>query len=169
MAITYEPISTQTLGSAASDVTFSSIPGTYTDLVLVSVVRSSRTVDAYDNLRVQFNSDTGSNYSQTFLYGSGSAAGSSRASNGTYIYAADIETSNSGYAGLSTVIFNINNYSNTTTNKTLLSRVSSPNTFVEAVVGLYRSTSAVSSIKLICAISQFVAGSTFTLYGIKSA
>jgi hypothetical protein len=35
MAITYEPIATTTLGSAAASVTFSSISGSYTDLVLV--------------------------------------------------------------------------------------------------------------------------------------
>jgi hypothetical protein len=35
MAITYEPIATTTLGTAAASVTFSSISGAYTDLVLV--------------------------------------------------------------------------------------------------------------------------------------
>jgi hypothetical protein len=39
MAITYEPIATTTLGSAAADVTFTSISGTYTDLVLVAVTQ----------------------------------------------------------------------------------------------------------------------------------
>jgi hypothetical protein len=169
MPVTYEPIASTTLGAAAADITFSSIPDTYTDLVLVSVLRSTKTSTANDVIYVQLNGDTGSNYSQTFLFGNGSTAGSSRASNGTYIYAADIVTSNSSYTGLSTVIFNINNYSNATTNKTLLSRVSSPNTFSEAVVGLYRSTNKVSSIKLYTATDQYVSGSIFTLYGIKSA
>jgi hypothetical protein len=122
-------------------------------------------------LYVNFNGDTGSNYSQTFLFGNGSTAGSSRGSNQAFIYAGDISaTGGSSYTGMSNVVLQIQNYSNTTTNKTLLSRVSSPNLFVEAVVGLWRSTAAITSIALdLEGTPQFIAGSTFSLYGIANA
>jgi hypothetical protein len=168
---TYTPIATQTLGSAQSSVTFSSISGSYTDLILVINTRSSSTAASDTKLYVQFNGDTASNYSQTFLFGNGSTAGSSRASSQTQIYAGDISaTGGSSYAGLSTVVLQIQNYSNTTTNKTMFSRVSSPNVFVEAVVGLWRSTAAITSIVLdLESTPQFITGSTFTLYGIAAA
>ena len=168
---TYTPLANQVLGSAQSSVTFSSIAATYTDLILVINTRSSSTSASDTKLYVNFNGDTGSNYSQTFLFGNGSTAGSSRQSSQTQIYAADISaTGGSSYTGLSTVILQFQNYSNTTTNKTMLSRVSSPNVLVEAVVGLWRSTSAITSIALdLEGTPQFIAGSTFTLYGIASA
>jgi hypothetical protein len=171
MPATYDKIEAQTLGSAASSVTFSTIPGTYTDLVLVIDTRSSSTSASDTKLYVNFNSDTGSNYSQTFLFGNGSTAGSSRASNQAFIYAGDISaTGGSSYAGRSNVILQIQNYSNSTTNKTLLSRVNSPNVLVEAVVGLWRNTAAITSITLdLESTPQFIATSTFTLYGIKAA
>jgi hypothetical protein len=54
---TYEAIATQTLGSAAASVTFSSIPGTYTDLVLV--VAMEHVTTGTENIVMQFNGDTG--------------------------------------------------------------------------------------------------------------
>jgi hypothetical protein len=171
MPATYDKIEAQTLGSAASSVTFSTIPSTYTDLVLVINTRSSSTSASDTKLYVNFNGDTGSNYSQTFLFGNGSTAGSSRASNQAFIYAGDISaTGGSSYTGLSTVVLQVQNYSNATTNKTMLSRVASPNVFVEAVVGLWRNTAAITSISLdLESTPQFIVGSTFTLYGIKAA
>jgi hypothetical protein len=65
MTATYEKIATSTLGSTASDVTFSSISGSYTDLVLIV----NETCSTGSGLNVQFNSDTGSNYSSTYMYG----------------------------------------------------------------------------------------------------
>ena len=172
MPNTYVALRTETLVSAASSVTLSlsGISG-YTDLVLVIDTRSNTTSSSDTKLYVQFNGDTGSNYSQTFLFGNGSTAGSSRQSNQNQIYAGDISaTGGSSYAGLSNVILQIQNYSNTTTNKTMLSRVSSPNLFVEAVVGLWRSTAAITSITLdLEGTPQFIAGSTFSLYGIANA
>jgi len=82
MAITYEPIATTTLGSATASVTFSSL-GSYTDIVLVCSVQSASSGDARINIR--FNGDTASNYSGTFMYGDGSAAGSGRDTSRTSI------------------------------------------------------------------------------------
>ena len=160
MAITYEPIATETLGGAAASVTFSSISGAYTDLVLVS----DWTVSAQNNLLMTFNSDTGSNYSETVLLGDGSSASSSRQTSATSIRV--------GFAGnvSSKVIniVNIQNYSNTTTYKTTVYRWNSEE-YVSARVGLWRDTSAITSLVLTASAGNIASGSTFTLYGIASA
>jgi len=78
---TYTPIATTTLGSSATSYTFTSIPSTYTDLVIVAQIKGDTTT--YLNLR--FNGDTGSNYSRTTLSGNGSTASSERRSNQTWI------------------------------------------------------------------------------------
>ncbi len=164
---TYFPIATTTASGSVSSITFGSIAGTYTDLVLIA---SASLASGAENLRIRFNSDTGSNYSNTVLVGSGSGAGSSRASNQTYI-AADsngyLTTTNNIY------IMNFQNYANTTTNKTTLIRANnaaSAASGVDAIVGLWRSTSAITSITLLNSGSaNFASGSTFTLYGIAAA
>jgi len=161
MAKTYEPIATNTLGSAAASVTFSSIPATYTDLVLVQV---SKITTGAGTGTLQINGDTASNYSNTFLTGNGSTATSTRNSS-TVIFTGDASNSD-----LQTSIYNFQNYSNTTTFKTVILRSNVTGSSLSAVVGLYRSTAAITSILISQnASTTFIAGSTFTLYGIKSA
>ena len=162
MPSTYTPIATQTLGSTVSSVTFSSIPSTYTDLVLVC----SPLTTAGAAVQIRFNSDTGTNYSRTFINGNGSSAGSQQASN--------LDQNSISYSGANTtpyaVITQFMNYSNTTTNKTYLSRSNSASDEVITYVGLWRSTAAISTILLFPSSSgSFTSGSTFTLYGIKAA
>jgi len=175
MASTYEKIATTTLGSATATITFSSISGSYTDLILVSFVRDTRT-ETYAYPALRFNSDTGSNYSRTALYGDGSSAASNRASNQTsliYCEAAGASQASGNYAP---IITHIQNYSNTTTYKTMLSRMNNvPGTGgfnTGAIVGLWRSTSAITSITIlgdVGASTNLASGSTFTLYGILKA
>jgi hypothetical protein len=67
-------------------------------------------------------------------------------------------------------IVNFQNYSNSTTNKTVLARNSAPDDAVEALVGLWRNTAAITSIQFSNnAGANFATGSTFTLYGIAAA
>lgn len=162
MPATYEPIATTTLGTTASTVTFSTIPGTYTDLILVWTGTLSSSTSVWG---LQYNSDTGSNYSWTSLRGDGSAASSTRDSGSTRILCGWIGTSQT------TELVHIMNYSNTTTNKTNISRNNSTvaSTYVSANVGLWRSTSAITSVTARTDSSTFASGSTFTLYGIKAA
>ena len=159
MASTYEPIATTTLGSDTSNVTFSSITGTYTDLVLV--VNGGMASQAA--MVVELNSDTGSNYSITRLYGDGSTATSDRFSNENYLdlgfFPANLNSNS---------IIQFMNYSNATTYKTVLTRWNSP-AYTVAVVGLWRDTAAITSIKLFNALAvNLKSGTSFTLYGIKS-
>ena len=161
---TYEAIATTTLVSDGS-VSFSSIPQTYTDLVLVFNGKLSSGTTGYNNVTFTFNSDTSSVYSRTRVQGDGSSAGSIRDAN---VNRHDIFIPNNGESGFSTSIINIMNYSNTTTFKTALWRDSLVVTggLVVAWVGLWRSTSAISSIQF---PNTFKAGSSFSLYGIKAA
>jgi len=165
MPATYEPISTQTLGSAVATVTFSTIPATYTDLVLVYEAGNSGNI--YDGTFARFNSDTGSNYSWTYLLGNGSSAISGRESS--------VTRTGAGASGASRgmSIIQLMNYANTTTYKTILTRrsvVDAAGNSMGAEVGLWRSTAAISSVELtVQSGTNFDVGSTFTLYGIKAA
>ena len=162
---TYEPIATQTLGSSASTVTFSSISGSYTDLVLI--VNSTRSNVTNNYVRVGNGSiDTGSNYSQTFLYGTGSSSGSGRQTNATGLYY-NLVGDTPGTRDVT--IFNFQNYSNATTYKTYLCRENNASDETATSVGLWRSTSAINTIQLYPGAGTFSTGSTFTLYGIKAA
>lgn len=158
--------STTTTGNQAS-VTFSSIPQTYTDLILVvgnlkhSYPGTSAVFDAF----LRFNSDTATNYSGTFLEGDGSVTLSERNSNRTAISSIFAMAS----AGPSNIIANIQDYSNTTTYKSVLMRgnVSAGN--VAAIAGLWRSTSAITSLNCVLSGSYYyIDGSTFKLYGIEA-
>ena len=156
MTATYDCIATSS-PSGVQSVTFSSIPGTYTDLIIAGVgLASSETY-----YEITFNSDTGNNYSSTYLYGTGSAAASGRQSNVANIAVTRIETQ-------SAFLCHIMNYANTTTYKTALARNSNAGIIVYQAVGLWRSTSAITSVTLKSQNVNFNSGSTFTLYGIKA-
>ena len=165
---TYTPIATTTLGSAAASYTFSSISGSYTDLVLI--INGTTTTNGA-SLTVRFNSDSGSNYSLTQMRGTGSSAVSSRGSSLTSLFL--------GYsAGISSTeicnaIMQIQNYSNATTYKTAISRINNANGSLgagtEANVGLWRNTNAITSIVVAADSGNLNTGISLTLYGIAAA
>lgn len=157
---TLTPIATNTLSSATASVTFSNLPQGYTDLVVV--INGSTTVD--ENYLLRFNSDTGSNYSDTRITGNGTSAASERASNATYIRFTAGTHTNTGV-----FIVNIQNYSNSTTYKTILSRHNIAASNVGAYVGLWRNTNAITTITIFTSSTTITSGSTFTLYGVKAA
>lgn len=159
MPATYEPIATQTLGSSAATVTFSSIPSTYTDLVLVAVGKPTSAASLY----MRFNSDTGSNYSYSMVYGGGAGPGSYRVSNSSATTYGVWRTTNPQHA-----IVHLQNYANTTTYKTCITRSNDEDATVREFVNLWRSTSAINRIDLI-SDSSYDTGCVFTLYGIKAA
>lgn len=164
MATTYEPIATTTLGSAAASYTFSSISGAYTDLVLVANVQAST---SGQGLTMQLNGDTASNYSTTGLRGNGTTASSFRQSNTTSTLLSNLAEPPTGSQNV--CIAQFLNYSNATTYKTVLTRANSAGFGVDALVGLWRNTNAITSIKIDITGGTMSIGSTFTLYGIKAA
>jgi len=164
---TYEPIATQTLGSTASSITFSSIPQGYTDLILVV----SASLDTTSDLRFRINNDTATNYSFTLLTGDGTSATSTRGTNltsGLGTYYGQITTT----LGNSVQILQFLNYSNTTTFKSIISRANGANGGVDAIINLYRDTAAITNLTLAKSSTMggtWQSGSTFTLYGISAA
>ena len=168
MPATYESIASTTLTSTAATVSFTSISGSYTDLVLICTVRSTFAGNQND-ITLRFNSDTGNNYSSTWVNGSGSAASSGRNTSQNYGYFFYLPAANATAGVWGVGIANIMNYSNTTTNKTVLTRNNDPLAGVGAYAGLWRSTSAITSITIESPLVNLATSSTFTLYGIKSA
>lgn len=162
---TYTPIATFTISIAVNQYTLSSIPSTYTDLVLVMNIKGS-SASGYPALR--FNSDTGTNYSTTYLYGNGTSAVSGRSTNANYAYTQWNATFSSTDFNYNNIV-QIQNYSNTTTNKTYLARANNAAVSTDTNVGLWRSTAAISTIDIYSLVGNFAIGSTFTLYGIAAA
>jgi len=169
MPATYEPIATTTLGSNAATIDFTSISSAYTDLRLVLVWRSNQSGSSA-NVLVRVNSDSGSNYSVTQLNGDGSSASSFRATSATSLNMAYISSTESTNFGLVTLDFM--SYAGST-NKTILGTNSydrNGSGYVQRTVGLWRSTSAITSVNLLLnSTTNYVTGTTATLYGILKA
>ena len=171
MPATYEPIASVTLGSTSTSVTFSSIPATYTDLVVACSARFG----SASGSRIRFNSDTATNYSSTYLLGAASA-GSGRFSNVTSIR-------NNHIWGDATVAnqftpygVSIQSYSSTSVYKTVLwtygtgGGLQGSNSETGKIVGLWRSTAAITTIEFApFNATSYQIGSTFSLFGIKAA
>jgi len=168
MTSTYEKIATNTLGSAAASVTFSSISSAYTDLRLIATTRQDNNA-SNDSLRLRFNSDTTTSYSRTNLTGDGTTAASTRASSDDEINIVAFTPGTSAAAGLFAVTtIDLLNYSNTTTYKSCLIRTSNGAAGTAATVGLWRNTAAINTIFMRISGFNMAAGCTFTLYGIKA-
>ena len=164
---TYTALATQTLGTAASSVTFSSIPQGYTDLVMV--VSASQTGGSVNQGKLAVGNgsiDTGSNYSETILYGNGSSALSAR-TNGTW-WNADYLAAPPLSGIPNACIYHFQNYSNTTTYKTVLSRSNVAGNGLEAMVHLWRSTAAINTILYGVTGGSLAAGTTISIYGIAA-
>ena len=169
---TYTLIASNTLSSSAASVTFSSIPNTFTDLVLKGSSRSAGGNQAFAIL-LRFNSDSATNYSDTTIEGSGSAASSYRESNSVYGYITNGNVGSSATANtfsnwelyLPNYTVNSNkpfaDFSVTETNATAAK--------MSADAGLWRNTATISSIVLTDNGGNFVSGSSFFLYGIKNS
>jgi hypothetical protein len=159
---TYTPIATTTIGTAVASYTFSSISASYTDLIIVVSGIGAST----NNLLMQVGNgsvDTGTNYSNTYMYGDGTSAVSGRETSVTRMAVGRVSATNPAPD-----VIQIMNYSNTTTYKTALNRGGIDITV--ATVNLWRSTAAINTIKLYPDGSvNFAAGTTLTIYGIAAA
>lgn len=165
MPATYEPIATTTLGSAAANIVFNSIPGTYTDLRIILVGTTS--VAAPILCRV--NSDTGTNYSRTILWGDGTSASSTRYTSNAFFNITLQEDFSTTIPEMVTLDFM--SYAGSTF-KTMLNTVSADKNGSGSVrrgVQLWRSTSAITAIELYPNATNFATGTVATLYGIKAA
>lgn len=170
MALTYEPIATNTLGSATGSVTFSSIPQTYTDLVLKIQVGGA---SSSANIQVRFNGDSGTNYNviAMYAYNDSSKAGGSY-QNLAHGYGGNVALAmGTSLQGIS--IINIFDYTSTNKFKNTYSNWGYANSISTAetnhIISQWRNTSAITSINISSYSANYITGSTFTLYGIKAA
>lgn len=176
MADTYTLISSSTLGSTTASVTFSSIPSTYTDLVVKCSARTTN--GSYSYLAIQFNGNTSSIYNGIMLYSnsSGSISGASTANtsfdNGNIVTRANGSNSPSGtFSNTEIYIPNYNSSANKPyTTQGAITNNSTTNIFLAELVNIFKSTSPITSLSLYAySADSFVAGSSFYLYGIKNS
>lgn len=172
MTLTYTPIATTTVGSGGTTtITFSSIPTTYTDLLIKVSARMNRAVGR-QSLNVWFNGSTGS-WTGRRLAGYDSNSTLSDTSSTTY-YQIPQGTGTSATANtFCNAEYYIPNY-RSSTNKTIMSDSVTENNsttdwIVDLGVGLWSNTSAITSISINGNGFDFLQYSTVTLYGIKDS
>jgi len=173
MPSTYVLIASNVLGTSATTVTFSSIPQTYTDLFLCMSVRGNLTNLA---TRIRWNSDSSSLYSIIDLIGQGSTVLNNTYSNNTELDTTRTNQANSNWTAntFTSIEIYLPNYTSGTSKPSLsvsaAENQSASVNNIDVVAGLYRGTSAVSSILITPGNSNnFVVGSSFYLYGIKNS
>jgi hypothetical protein len=167
----FESIATTTLSTAASSVTFSSIPSTYTHLQIRCTIQEDAAGSAYDNLVIRFNGDSASNYSRHQLVGDGSAASAFALASRTFAVCGFGVRNAVGASVFSPNVIDILDYANTNKNKTVRSLAGTDwngGGSVGLLSAAWFSTSAVTSIVLSLDSSlNFTQYSSFALYGIK--
>jgi len=173
----YEAIASAAGTGSSGTITFSSIPATYQHLQIRCILRNDEAANAYRDLRIRLNGDTGTNYNAHLLYGDGtSAIATHRADANTYTYITagldsyprDLVTANV----MGVAIIDIHDYASTTKNKTTKQFLGVDNNGAGRVFmssGLWRSTSAVTSVSIISEAGNWTTQSQFALYGIKGA
>lgn len=175
----YESIATVTVGSGgASDITFSSIPGTYTHLQIRGISCGTRADYRIGEAEITFNSDTGANYACHDMYGNGSTVTTTGLSSRSNIRIAPgtLGGNAGGTAFFGAIIIDILDYANTNKYKTMrsLSGVDINGDYagvagrLGVTSGLWQNTNAITSIKFTpTGASPFVQYTTFALYGVK--
>lgn len=172
MATTYTLISSSELSSSAASVTFSSIPATYTDLVLWASHRNDTTGRTNDQLVLRFDASANTAHSRTQIAGDGASATSDRTSSSASITIDEGTTGPSATSNtFATSLFYIPNYATTSNKPVSIDNATETNATTAWRVGsagLYRNSSAISTI-IIDTNGNFVSGSSFYLYGIKNS
>jgi hypothetical protein len=164
MPATYQLIASTLTPSATSEVVFSTIPQTYTDLILVCSVKAN---GAGIGLQMRFNNDTSANYSATSIYQADSGpAASARDSNANQISIAWFGSASTDSHISETRIYQ---YTDTSSYKTVSIRSATLTRGIARTVGRYMgSTNAVTTLTVTSG-SAWAAGGSVALYGIKSA
>jgi hypothetical protein len=163
MATTYTFIDKATLSSTANYIEFTSIPSTYTDLILLSALRSNRSaVNDQGDVKLNGTSITGKT-----LQGDGSGAGSEP---DAYLR----PPANNATANVfSNDVIYIPNYASSTQYKSVsidgVMENNATGSYAYLCAGLYSSNTAVSSVRITCLNASWVSGSSVYLYGIKNS
>jgi hypothetical protein len=154
------------LGSAATNITFSSIAGTYSSLMIIFTGRTDR-VNTIDYLDMQFNTDTAGNYNFTAWDSVPTTAGGTTGQ--TALRASPIAGANAVANKPGSAKILIPDYARTVFHKTVLSEGYKPDSQIATKnAGDWNSTAAITAIKLIPAVGpNFITGTVATLYGIS--
>jgi hypothetical protein len=171
MPSTYEPIATTTLSSSSPSITFSSIPSTYTDLVLIGKAKSL--LSGTDSIGIAVNSLTSAIYNRVYIQGTGSSSLAGEQTSQIRIVS-DYIMGTSGTADFGVYTWNFMNYSNTTTKKTVIYRGNNTQVSggfnVNAMIYVVDTTSAINSLTIATMNGPNLdIGTSFTIYGIKAA
>jgi hypothetical protein len=171
MPTTYEAIATVTVGSGgAATIDFTSIPATYTDLVMLLSIRDNRATVIDSEAYIKFNNNT-SNYSYRYLYGSGVSVGSGNAASYPPMAITCAGATASTFASNSVYI---PNYAGSNNKSVSVDGVSESNiasgVYAYLVAGLWSNSAAINQITITpFGGNSFVQYSTATLYGIKNS
>jgi hypothetical protein len=169
---TYTLISSNVLASSAASVTFSSIPATYTDLVLRMSIRYDGSL-VYGSTEIKLNSDSASNYSRTTLRGDGTSAVSERgSSNSVLLFPRSITGDTATANTFSNTEIYIPSYT-ASQNKPIAGFGVGENNATAANIaanaGLWRNVAAITNIFIQSNGTNLLTGSSFYLYGISNA
>lgn len=176
MANTYTLISSNTLSSSAASVTFSSIPSTYTDLVIKLSARDSNAGTRQGKFRITFNSDSATNYSQTWMYGQPDASAtpySGQYTSNTVYYPPQGNGDSAGNTSntFTSMEIYIPNYlvsQNKPMSTVSATEDNATGSLLYADAGLWRNTAAITTISIVTT-GSYIAGSSFYLYGVKNS
>lgn len=159
MPATYEAIATTTLGSAQNTVSFTSIPATFTDLILIMDFAINSNAEVF----VSYNNAT-TGFSRVYFEGNGSTTTSNTFNSSGAAF------NILGRSSTMTNIIQIMNYANTNVYKATLARFSAPLDLLGALISTWQNTAAINRVDLsVQSAGTFNTGSIFTLYGIKAA
>ena len=165
-------LSNVTLTGTQTTISFTSIPSTYTHLVIVFQGRSNASGLATTGFRMTLNNDTGSNYNGQYVGGNNASAIAAIQSAAAFGYLGNMPAANAttGYSMSGSI--EIPNYAGTTFFKNALFQTTRDENGAGANMVTYRghivwkSTSAINRLNLVPQYGDFIAGSRFTLYGI---
>jgi len=165
----YNVISSVTTSGSQSSVTFSSIPQTYTDLVVVVTGRTT-SANGVVNVITQFNGDSGSNYDSQYLQANSTNVAGAQTVSGTFINAGVITAATAPANASGSSHFFVRNYTSTTFFKTVITDGAADGgsgAFYRGIMGgLWKSTAAITSMTVAPSTGNFTDGSVVTLYGI---
>ncbi len=173
MATTMRLIAKNVLGSDTGSVTFSSIPATYTDLLVTYSARSIRSAQKADNINIRFNGSSATNYSYRYLEGNGSTVGSFNGSGQAQLIVGYSTAAGATADTFASGDIYIPNYAGSTAKSTSSTSVTEHNggtsgdAFILAFAGLWSLTDAITSVEVISQVASFKSGSSFFLFGIS--
>lgn len=167
-------IQTVTVGAGgAASIDFTSIPQTYTDLVIVYSLRTAQAGTYVDGLGVRFNGDSGNNYPFTQLFGTGSSGTGTSGGTVSFIYGRPINGSTSTANTFGNGQIYIPNYTSSNSKSVSVDSVTEGNTTGSDqgfVAHRWTGTAAITSISMFDFNgSNLVQYSSATLYGISNA